>query len=110
VLGVFADKLVVKSAAMVIFVRHWRATFRFWRHVGRLPQLCPPVWHNDKFHWRKVFDHNPAFEIFCDKLACKQWVRDRCPDLPIPATLWQGNSARDIPEHLLIRPVFISRL
>jgi hypothetical protein len=81
--------MVVKSAALMMFVRHWQATLNFWRHVGRLPQLCPPSRHNDKFYWRKTFDHNPDFEIFCNKLACKDWVRQRCPDLPIPATLYQ---------------------
>lgn len=90
-----------------MFLKHWRATFRFWRHIGRLPQLCPPVRHNDKFFWRKVFDHNPVFEVFCDKLASKEWVRDRCPGVLIPETLWQGKSARDIPDDLLRQPVFI---
>lgn len=106
-LSALADRLIVKSAALIMYVRHLPATYRFWRYVRRLPQLCPPQWHNDKFHWRKVFDHNPDFEIFCDKLACKQWVRERCPDLLIPATLWQGTSARDIPDELLTRPGFI---
>lgn len=86
---------------------HCRATFKFWRRLGRLPQLCPPVQHYDKFFWRKILDHNPDFEIFCDKLACKNWVRDRCPDLEVPATLWQGTSARDIPDELLNRSAFI---
>ncbi len=87
--------------------KHWRATVKLCRHGGRLPHLCPPVQHNDKFHWRKLFDHNPVFETFCDKLASKDWVRDRCPELPIPATLWQGASAREIPAELLNRAAFI---
>jgi len=106
-LSPLADKMIVRSAALVMFVRHWQATLNFWRHVGRLPKLCPPVWHNDKFYWRKTFDHNPEFEIFCNKLACKDWVRQRCPDLPIPATLWHGASASDIPDDLLTRTGFI---
>lgn len=101
------DRLIVKSASAVMFARHWRATFSFWRHIGRLPQLVPPVRHNDKFFWRKMFDHNPMFEVYCNKLACKEWVRERCPDLLIPATLWQGASARDIPDDLLMQPAFI---
>lgn len=103
----FADRLIVRSAALVMCAKHWRATFKLCRHVGRLPRLCPPVQHNDKFHWRKLFDHNPVFETFCDKLASKDWVRDRCPALPIPATLWQGTSAHDIPAELLNRAAFI---
>ncbi|MGI9512966.1 MAG: ATP-grasp fold amidoligase family protein [Anderseniella sp.] len=101
------DRLIVKSASAAMFARHWRATIGFRRHMGRWPQLCPPVRHNDKFFWRKVFDHNPLFQVFCDKLACKEWVRECCPEVLIPATLWQGTSARDIPDDLLLRPAFI---
>lgn len=90
-----------------MFARHLRVTFSFWRHVGRWPQLCPPLQQWDKFFWRKAFDHNPAFEIFCDKLASKDWVSQRCPDLLVPTTLWQGDSARDIPGVLLKQPAFI---
>jgi len=90
-----------------MFARHWRTTFSFWRCAGRLPQLSPPLQQWDKFFWRKAFDHNPMFEIFCDKLACKDWACQRCPDLPVPATLWQGDTVRDIPEELLRHPAFI---
>jgi hypothetical protein len=90
-----------------MLTKHWRATLNFRRHVGRLPQLCPPVKHNDKFFWRKVFDHNPLFQVFCDKLASKEWARERLPDVLIPATLWQGVSARDIPDDVLTQPAFI---
>lgn len=106
-MGFPTDRLIVKTASLVMLIRHWRATFSFWRHVGRLPQLCPPERHNDKYFWRKAFDHNPMFEVFCDKLASKQWARERCPDLLVPATLWQGASARDIPDDLLMQPAFI---
>lgn len=90
-----------------MLTKHWLVTLRFWQSTGRLPQLSPPLRQWDKFFWRKAFDHNPVFEIFCDKLACKDWVLQRCPDLLVPATLWQGHSARDIPDELLQQPVFI---
>ena len=57
--------------------------------------------------WRKAFDHNPLFEVFCDKLASKEWIASKCPDLPIPRTLWQGVSAREIPEALLAVAVIV---
>ncbi|MEM9471077.1 MAG: ATP-grasp fold amidoligase family protein [Pseudomonadota bacterium] len=101
------DRLIVRVAGAAMVVRHARASINFRRHVGRWPQLCPPLRHNDKFFWRKVFDHNPLFEVYCDKLASKEWVRQRCPEVLIPATLWQGASARDIPDELLTQPAFI---
>ena len=101
------DRLVVTVANAAMLVRHWRVVFSFRRHVGRWPRLCPPASQNDKFFWRKAFDHNPMFQVFCDKLACKEWVREHCPDVLVPETLWQGQSAGDIPDHLLMRPAFI---
>lgn len=92
---------------LAMLTRHWFVAFRFRQSIGRLPQLCPLLHQWDKFFWRKAFDHNPMFEIFCDKLACKDWVRQRCPDLPVPATLWRGETARGIPDELFKKPVFI---
>lgn len=103
----FLDLLIVRTATLAMLLKHWQATFRFRRIVGRMPHLCPPLLQKDKYFWRKVFDHNPVFEIFCDKLASKDWIRKRCLDLPVPATLWQGNSARDIPDELLNQAAFI---
>ncbi|MEP1952336.1 MAG: ATP-grasp fold amidoligase family protein [Anderseniella sp.] len=90
-----------------MLAKHCAVAFRFWQSTGRLPQLSPPLQQWDKFFWRKAFDHNPMFEIFCDKLACKDWACQRCPDLPVPATLWQGDTVRDIPEELFRQPAFI---
>jgi hypothetical protein len=101
------DKTVLKLAAGWMFVKHWRAVAKFRRKIGRLPRLCPPSHKPDKFFWRKVFDRNPLFEIFCDKLACKQWVSERCPDLAIPVTLWQGESAKEIPDEILAGIVIV---
>ena len=97
----FADGLVVRISTAVAVIGIWRAALSFVLKVKRFPRLCPPIDHHDKFFWRKLFDHNPLFQIYCDKLACKQWVREKCPNLPIPATVWQGSSANDLPSDLM---------
>ncbi len=102
-----SDGLVVRLASFAMLARHWQAVFSFWSSIGRLPKLCPPENQNDKFLWRKLFDHNPLFEIFCDKLASKQWAKRQCPEMLIPETLWEGTSAEDIPEHLFSQSVFV---
>ena len=99
--------LTVRTAAFWKLAIHWQATWRFWMTIGRLPRLCPPVNQNDKFMWRKLFDHNPQFEIFCDKLASKAWTREKCPRLPVANVLWEGNSASDIPAEFFERPSII---
>lgn len=55
---------------------------------------------NEKFLWRKLFDHDPRFVILSDKLACKHWVSERTPDLSIAKVEWVGVSARSVPQSL----------
>ena len=101
------DKAFVRAVSALLMVRNWRATLLFWHRVGRLPRLSPPELQNDKFFWRKTIDHNPLFEIFCDKTACKEWVRERCSGIIVPKTIWSGNSAGEIPDHVLTRKVIL---
>jgi hypothetical protein len=68
---------------------------------GRLPHLATPRSANDKFFWRKVFDHDPRFTILCGKLQCKEWVRSLGLDLEMAPVLWVGTDPREIPESLL---------
>ena len=57
--------------------------------------------------WRKVFDRNPLFVTATDKLAAKDYVRERAPELPQPAVLWIGSSAADIPDMVLAGPAMV---
>jgi hypothetical protein len=68
---------------------------------GRLPHLATPRSANDKFFWRKVFDHDPRFTILCGKLQCKEWVRSLGLDLEMAPVLWVGTDPREIPKILL---------
>lgn len=67
----------------------------------RLPDPALPQTANDKFHWRKAFDRDPRLTLLSDKLACKEWVRDRFPDVKIARVLWVGERAEDLPQHLI---------
>lgn len=73
---------------------------RLWR-VGRLsPDVALPRCFDEKFLWRKVFDHDPRFVIACDKLATKAYVKARWPDVAVARTLWTGRRGRDLPAEL----------
>lgn len=50
--------------------------------------------------WRKIFDHNPLFVTFCDKLATKEYIKSIIPEAELPATLWIGRDVGEIPESL----------
>lgn len=106
-MGVLKDKAVVRAVSAALMVRYRRTTLLFRRRIRRLPRLSPPTKQNDKYFWRKTIDHNPLFETFCDKTACKEWVRERCGDVIVPEAIWAGNSARKIPDHLLTQKVIL---
>jgi hypothetical protein len=81
--------------------RHPRLHGKFLRRMRRLPELAVPREYTDRMLWRKLFDRNPLFVTFADKLATKAWIAARCPGLPIPQTLWRGTDPAAIPPHLL---------
>jgi hypothetical protein len=73
-----------------IYLRHPYLTYRFRRKVGYFPDVALPLRYHEKVYWRKVFDRNPAFEAFCDKLKTKAWFRAKLPGLKVVETLWTG--------------------
>jgi len=48
---------------------------------------------NEKFLWRKLFDHDPRFVVLSDKLACKEWVTERAPELAVAKVHWLGKKS-----------------
>ncbi|MEL6682836.1 MAG: ATP-grasp fold amidoligase family protein [Pseudomonadota bacterium] len=105
------DKLVIA------LVEKWtrkvaRKEARFIRRASREAgqdtyRIAAPRLPNEKFLWRKLFDHNPLFVTMSDKIACKEWIKAQGFALPIPQTLWVGTDAGDIPEDLWKRPIMI---
>ncbi len=69
--------------------------------LGRIPDFARPRGHNELIQWRKHFDRNPLFGIFCDKLAARDWARGRLPDLRSAEVLWVGTDAAALPAALL---------
>lgn len=97
----------LKSVNAWGYARHPALIRHFVRRIGRLPNISEPKTFHEKMLWRKIFDHDPRFVTFCDKIECKNWVTTRCPDLPVAPLLWSGEDPQDIPSELLQRPVII---
>jgi hypothetical protein len=102
-----AARLVTHLASVCIYVIYPREVFRFRKRLRRWPSPGMPSSFADKMFWRKVFDRNPLFTVVSDKLAVKQFARERAPDLPSPRTLWVGRRAEEIPSELFTRPIVI---
>ena len=80
-------------------VLHWKRL----RRMGHWPDVARPASFSERMLWRKLFDRDPLFVTFADKLAAKDWLAARAPDLPTPPVLWIGERAEDLPDRL-IRP------
>lgn len=45
--------------------------------LGRALHLKPPVLYSEKIQWLKLHDKNPVYPVLCDKIAVRDFVRER---------------------------------
>ncbi|MAZ18376.1 MAG: hypothetical protein CL535_18880 [Ahrensia sp.] len=86
---------------VLIYIRHPRLMISFIRHMGYWPRPALPRRYNEKYLWRKLFDHDPRFTECIDKLRVKSRVRERHPGVRLPEVLWEGDDPEEIPASLL---------
>jgi hypothetical protein len=77
------------------------------RTFRRLPNLRHPRTFNEKIAWRKLYQHNPQFPIFADKIAVKAEIAKLIGEQYIIETLWVGSNPEDIPFDSLKPPYVI---
>ncbi len=68
---------------------------RYWPHLKR------PRSFEEKIICRMLFDRNPLWTLFSDKLRVRDYVRDRVGDRYLVPLLWSGENAEDVPFHRL---------
>jgi hypothetical protein len=74
--------------------------------LGRPLRLFRPRGFTEKMQWRKLFDLDPIYVVFCDKVATRKYVAQRLgPDKTVPI-LWLGDSPAALPFEKL-RPPYI---
>jgi hypothetical protein len=100
VLRAVADGSAARAITLGAWARHRSALGYYRRELGAWPQIAVPRSYNEKMFWRRVFDHNPAFVRFCDKLATKEIFGALTPPLPTFETLWTGDRIEDLPATL----------
>jgi len=98
-----SDILLFWAVNAWVYLTHPLFVLRCRRNLGRWPNLAKPMRFAELMQWRKLFDRNPRFVIFADKLATKDWIAERLPQLATAETLWVGERPEDIPEALLTR-------
>jgi len=62
-----------------------------WRHKRRL-RLAAPTRFTEMVQVRKLYDRDPRLPLLADKLAVKQFVRDRLGSQWVIPTLWHGSA------------------
>ena len=67
----------------------------YFRRFRRLPNLRNPRTFNEKIAWRKLYQHNPLFPIFSDKVAVKAEIAKLIGEQHITETLWVGSNPHD---------------
>lgn len=75
--------------------------------VGAAPNYINPVALSEKMQCRKLFDHNPLFNIFCDKLKAREYAQKLDSRLKCPEIYWSGVDPKEIPFDELAPPYII---
>jgi hypothetical protein len=96
-----ADRAIIALTNAWYYLTRPLLVLRYHRKIGRWPNLAAPRRQSELVQWRKLFDRNPAFVTFADKLATKDWVAARLPELSSVPTLWVGKRPEDIPSDLV---------
>jgi len=91
----------------ILYAKNREAIDQYCDRHKKLPNVAAPTSYPEMMLWRKLVDHNPLFVRLSDKLEAKKYVQSSCPDVLLPETLWIGDNADDIPEHILERDVII---
>jgi hypothetical protein len=93
----------------IVYARYPRALKHYWLELRTLPNVALPRTYYEKMFWRRVFDHNPAFLIFSDKLCTKDIFASFGSDIRVPETLWVGNDPARLPAELR-RPDVVAKM
>lgn len=75
--------------------------------MAYLPNAAFPRTLNEKFLWRKIFDHSPLIGRLTDKLEAKAYFAEKCPSLAQAELIWTGEDSGDIPADALEGDVIV---
>ncbi|MEO6395260.1 MAG: ATP-grasp fold amidoligase family protein [Devosia sp.] len=97
----WTDAVVLALANGLAVLSHPGLAFRYVQKMRGWPLFATPRGHSAMVQWRKIFDRNPQFVLFCDKYRTKQWARERDPEIALAEVVWTGTRPEDIPDEFL---------
>jgi hypothetical protein len=95
------ERLLFAAWRIAALLRHPRLHWKYLRRTRRVPDLAWPCRFSERMLWRKLFDRNPLFVTFADRLAAKAWLGDAAPGLPTARVLRVGQDPAGLPDALL---------
>ena len=104
---ILGDRLIFALTNLWLYARYGRLMWKAYRRHGWWPNVARPESISERMWWRKFVDRSPLHVTFADKLATKEYIRARCPELAIPRTLWVGANADEIPDDVLRGDVYV---
>jgi len=79
----------------------------YYRAFRKWPDLKHPKTFNEKIAWRKLYQRNPQFSLFSDKIAVKAEIARLTGEQGIIETLWTGAAPEAIPFDDLAPPYVV---
>lgn len=68
-----------------------------WRKLGYWMNLRDPKSINEKINWRKLYQHDPRFDVLSDKFDIKSYIKEKAGDKYAVPTQWCGTNFKEIP-------------
>ena len=106
-MGAIREELLLAAVNGWLYLRHPDTVIRSALKNRAWPNVAQPRRYGERMLWRKSVDRSPQFITFSDKLATKDYMVRKCPDLPVAKTLWTGRRFADIPREMLAGDVFL---
>jgi hypothetical protein len=75
---------------------HGYVKLAYRRHFGCAPDYINPRTFNEELGWMRLYDHNPLYTILADKIAVRDYVRERVGDEVLIPCYGVWNKAADI--------------
>jgi len=100
-------RLQVRESVRNLLPDYLAVNLLYFRTFGRLPDLKHPKTFNEKIAWRKLYQHDPRFRVFSDKIAVKAEVARLIGKQYVIETLWSGDTPEAIPFEDLAAPYVV---
>jgi len=92
---------------LLVTCRWMKNSRLFLQYMGRAPRYIEPRNWTDKMQWRKVFDRNPLFRVYADKVDVRQYIESLGTTVRCPEFLWVGSDPDRIPFDSLSGPYVV---